>query len=58
MKLNQKDEDTLRGIETQSPNLVQGSIDYLVSLGLVWTAWSNFGYKLSDEGTNYLDNLE
>lgn len=54
IELSQEQLDTLRGIEFQATDLRQHVVGHLAHLGLIWTDWSDYGWKLSDEGEKYL----
>ena len=52
--LTDRERETLTGIFHQAKNLDTRDIDKLINIGFVYTEWSDYGYKLSDEGLECL----
>lgn len=58
MEISKNEEETLRAVETCWPNLNTHSLDSLLDKGLIYTEWSDYGLKISEEGTKLLDTLD
>lgn len=50
--------ETLKAVETHGQNLNTNSLASLLEKGLIYTEWSDYGYKISEAGTQLLDGEE
>ena len=58
MNITQNEEETLRAVETNGINLNTISLDSLLQKELIFTEWSDYGYKISEAGIELLDSLD
>lgn len=56
--ITQNELETLKAVETHGQNLNTISLASLLEKGLIYTEWSDYGYKISEAGTQLLDGDE